>query len=115
MTTQSQQILEDDSVARLTATGYAKVDVTDETSILENLKARLEACNSFSMTAREFNRVLWKQHIRCHQFQQRGDLPRLSKSVCCFSVRFSRLVSQTYFAALTYAALISTAIASTDG
>jgi hypothetical protein len=76
MTTQSEQILEDDSVARLTATGYAKVDVTDETSILENLKARLEACNSFSMTAREFNRVLWKQHIRCHQFQQRGDLHR---------------------------------------
>ena len=129
----------------------------------------------------------WKQHIRCHQFQQRGDLPRLRpvsfpavsfresrpqekkiavlkfsrflkpptrrlietwsltqrfsgpkdhgafpctpmhfrsgvdermphrRCVCCFSVRFSRLVSQTYFAALTYAALISTAIASTDG
>jgi hypothetical protein len=68
MTTQSEQILEDDSVARLTAIGYAKVDVTEETSILANLKARLEACNSFSMTAREFNKLLWKQHIRCHQF-----------------------------------------------
>lgn len=68
MTTQSEQILEDDSVARLTAIGYAKVDVTEETSILANLKARLEACNSFSMTAREFNRVLWKQHIRSTNF-----------------------------------------------
>ena len=68
MTTQSQQILEDDSVARLTATGYAKVEVTEETSILPNLKARLEACNSFSMTAGEFNRVLWKQHIRSTNF-----------------------------------------------
>ena len=84
MTTQSEQILEDDSVARLTATGYAKVDVTEETSILANLKARLEACNSFSMTAGEFNKVLWKQHIRCHQFQQRGDLHRW---MACFIPR----------------------------
>ncbi|MFN5624040.1 MAG: hypothetical protein ACK5DM_08845 [Planctomyces sp.] len=58
MTTQSEQILEDDSVARLTAIGYAKVDVTEETSILANLTARLEASNSFSMTAGEFNKVL---------------------------------------------------------
>lgn len=58
MTTQSEQILEDDLVAQLTAMGYAKVDVTDEASMLANLKAQLEAFNSLKMTAGEFNKVL---------------------------------------------------------
>lgn len=58
MTTQSEQILEDDLVAQLTAMGYAKVDVTDEASMLANLKAQLEAFNGMKLTAGEFTKVL---------------------------------------------------------
>jgi hypothetical protein len=39
--TQSEQMLEDGLVAQLVAQGYAKVAVTDEASMLANLKAQL--------------------------------------------------------------------------
>ena len=41
VTTQSEQILEDDLGAQLTAMGYAMVDINDEASMLTNLKAQL--------------------------------------------------------------------------
>ncbi len=40
---QSEQALEDERVSQLVEQGYAKVAVTDESSMLANLKAQLEA------------------------------------------------------------------------
>ena len=58
MTTQSEQILEDALVAQLIGLGYSRADVTDEVSMLANLKAQLEAFNGLTLTAGEFTRVL---------------------------------------------------------
>ncbi|MEZ6127687.1 MAG: hypothetical protein R3C59_03335 [Planctomycetaceae bacterium] len=43
MATQSEQVLEDNLVARLIALRDVRADVTDEASMLANLKAQLEA------------------------------------------------------------------------
>jgi type I restriction enzyme R subunit len=56
--TQSEQVLEDGLVAQLVAQGYAKVAVTDEASMLANLKAQLEAFNDVALTDGEFTKVL---------------------------------------------------------
>ena len=56
--TQSEQALEDALVAQLVRQGYAQVAVTDEASMLANLKAQLEAFNGLSLTAGEFSKVL---------------------------------------------------------
>jgi len=55
---QPEQALEDGLVAQLTGQGYAKVAVTDEASMLANLKAQLEAFNGLTLTAGEFSKVL---------------------------------------------------------
>jgi len=44
-TTQAEQVLEDQLVSQLIGQGYAQVAVSDETSMLANLKAQLEAFN----------------------------------------------------------------------
>ena len=41
--TEPEQVLEDKLVAQLVGQGYTKVAVTDEASMLANLKAQLEA------------------------------------------------------------------------
>ncbi|MDA8958573.1 type I restriction endonuclease subunit R [Akkermansiaceae bacterium] len=56
--TQSEQVLEDKLVAQLVGQGYTKVNVTDEDSMLANLKAQLESFNGVSLTAGEFTKVL---------------------------------------------------------
>jgi len=56
--TQSEQVLEDGLVAQLVGLGYAKVAVTDEASMLANLKAQLEAFNGVELTGGEFTKVL---------------------------------------------------------
>jgi type I restriction enzyme R subunit len=56
--TQSEQALEDALVAQLARQGYAQVAVTDEASMLANLKAQLEAFNGLTLTAGEFSKVL---------------------------------------------------------
>jgi type I restriction enzyme R subunit len=56
--TQPEQVLEDQLVAQLVGQGYARVAVTDEASMLANLKAQLEAFNNLTLTSGEFNRVL---------------------------------------------------------
>ena len=43
--TQPEQVLEDELVAQLMAHGYPRAAVTDEASMLANLKAQLEAFN----------------------------------------------------------------------
>ncbi|MDB4675596.1 HsdR family type I site-specific deoxyribonuclease [Akkermansiaceae bacterium] len=56
--TQSEQVLEDKLVAQLVGQGYTKVNVTDEDSMLANLKAQLESFNDVSLTVGEFTKVL---------------------------------------------------------
>ena len=56
--TQSEQVLEDGLVAQLVGQGYTKVAVTDEASMLLNLKAQLEAFNGVELTDGEFTKVL---------------------------------------------------------
>ncbi len=56
--TQPELILENELVAQLTAQGYASAAVTDEASMLANLKGQLEAFNGVVLTAGEFTRVL---------------------------------------------------------
>lgn len=56
--TQPEQELENQLVALLTAQEYTPVAVTDEASMLANLKAQLEAFNSLTLTAGEFAKVL---------------------------------------------------------
>ena len=58
MANQSEQILEDNLVAQLIGQGYALVAVTDEVTMLANLKAQLEAFNGMTLTAGEFTKVL---------------------------------------------------------
>jgi len=58
MVTQPEQILEDQLVAQLKAQGYARALVTDESSMLANLKTQLEAFNSVKLSPNEFKKVL---------------------------------------------------------
>jgi type I restriction enzyme R subunit len=61
---QSEQALEDALVAQLIGLGYAQVAVTDEASMLANLKAQLEAFNEVALTDGEFTKVL--HHLNKH-------------------------------------------------
>ncbi len=56
--TQPEQALENELVAQLIGQGYTKVAVTDEVTMLANLKAQLEAFNGMALTAGEFTKVL---------------------------------------------------------
>jgi type I restriction enzyme, R subunit len=58
LATQSEQMLEDQFVAQLISQGYARAAVTDEGSMLANLKAQLEAFNGVTLTAGEFTKVM---------------------------------------------------------
>lgn len=55
---QSEQVLEDNLIAQLIDLGYTRAAVTDEASMLANLKAQLEIFNGVSLTAGEFTKVL---------------------------------------------------------
>lgn len=56
--TQPEQVLEDELVAQLVGQGYTRAAVTDEASMLANLKAQLEAFNGVTLTDGEFTKVL---------------------------------------------------------
>ncbi len=58
MTTQSEQILENNLVTQLEKLGYGVVQVTDEAQLLTNLKAQLEKHNGKTLSATEFAKVL---------------------------------------------------------
>ena len=58
MTTQSEQQLEDALVAQLVGLGHSRVEVTDELSLLANLKAQVEAFNEVTLTAGELDQVM---------------------------------------------------------
>lgn len=55
---QPEQVLEDELVAQLVEMNFAKVSVTDEASMLANLKAQLEVFNGVTLTDGEFTKVL---------------------------------------------------------
>ena len=56
--TQPEQVLEDKLVAQLICEGFTRASVTDEMSMLANLKAQLEAFNGVTLTDNEFTKVL---------------------------------------------------------
>jgi len=56
--TQPEQVLEDNLIAQLDGQGYTKAGVTDDASMLANLKAQLEAFNRLTLTSGEFTKVL---------------------------------------------------------
>ena len=58
MSTQPEQILENQLVAQLASGGYAKVRIPDEKALLANLKTQLEKHNDITFTTKEFERVL---------------------------------------------------------
>ncbi|OGX88926.1 type I restriction endonuclease subunit R [Hymenobacter glacialis] len=62
MSTQSEQVLEDNLVKQLQALGYTYVALPDEAALLANLKTQLEAHNRVTLTAPEFGRVLNHLH-----------------------------------------------------
>jgi type I restriction enzyme R subunit len=58
MTTQPEQILEDNLVKQLVELGYDYVKIKDEKDLLANLKTQLENHNNTTFTEKEFARVL---------------------------------------------------------
>ncbi len=58
MTTQPEQILENNLVTQLVALGYKKVDIVDEVSMLSNLKTQLEKHNKVTLSEQDFKQIL---------------------------------------------------------
>lgn len=58
MTTQPEQVLEDNLVKQLVSLGYGFVAIKDEKQLLDNLKKQLEKHNQISLTNSEFEKVL---------------------------------------------------------
>src|SRR5690554_1350123 len=58
MSTQPEQVLENQLIAQLASNGYAKVSILDEAALLSNLKTQLEKHNDITFTSKEFDRVL---------------------------------------------------------
>ncbi|PKL77935.1 MAG: deoxyribonuclease HsdR, partial [Ignavibacteriae bacterium HGW-Ignavibacteriae-4] len=58
MTTQPEQVLENQLVAQLQELQYEKVLIKDETALVTNLKTQLEKHNNIVFTDKEFERVL---------------------------------------------------------
>lgn len=58
MSTQPEQVLENQLIEQLSNQGYTKVSIPDEASLLTNLKTQLEKHNNITVTTKEFERVL---------------------------------------------------------
>lgn len=58
MSTQPEQVLENQLIEQLSNQGYTKISIPDEASLLANLKTQLEKHNNITFTANEFERVL---------------------------------------------------------
>lgn len=58
MTTQSEQILENNLIAQLQQLGHEYVTIKDEKDLLANLKGQLEKHNKIQLSAAEFQRIL---------------------------------------------------------
>ncbi|NPE29026.1 type I restriction endonuclease subunit R [Methanococcoides sp. SA1] len=58
MTTEPEQILEDNLVAQLAALGYTKAIIKNEDDLLSNLKTQLEKHNKISLSDNDFKQIL---------------------------------------------------------
>jgi type I restriction enzyme R subunit len=58
MSTQPEQVLENQLIEQLSNIGYTKVNIPDEATLLANLKTQLEKHNNIVFTTKEFDRVL---------------------------------------------------------
>ena len=58
MSTQPEQVLENQLIKQLSNIGYTKVSIPDEATLLANLKTQLEKHNNITFTTKEFERVL---------------------------------------------------------
>lgn len=58
MTTQPEQILEDNLIAQLQKMSYEFVAIKDEKELLSNIKAQIEKHNKIELSNKEFERVL---------------------------------------------------------
>ena len=58
MSTQPEQVLENQLIEQLSSIGYTKVSIPDEATLLTNLKTQLETHNNITFTTKEFERVL---------------------------------------------------------
>jgi len=58
MTTQPEQILEDNLVAQLQELGYKKAVIKDEKDLLANLKSQLEVHNKLELSDNDFKQIL---------------------------------------------------------
>ncbi|MBI9035909.1 MAG: type I restriction endonuclease subunit R [Bacteroidales bacterium] len=58
MTTQPEQILEDNLIAQLQELGYTKVEIKDESDLILNLKEQLEIHNKTNLSDNDFKQIL---------------------------------------------------------
>ena len=58
MTTQSEQILENNLISQLQEMKYDRVNISNETELLANLKSQLEKHNQITLSVNEFTKVL---------------------------------------------------------
>ena len=58
MTTQPEQVLENNLVSQLQGLGHKRVTIKDEKDLLNNLKAQLEKHNNTIFSASEFNKIV---------------------------------------------------------
>ena len=58
MTTQPEQVLENNLLSQLNSLGHTSVKIHTEAELLSNLKAQLEKHNSTTFSDAEFNRIV---------------------------------------------------------
>jgi type I restriction enzyme R subunit len=58
MTTEPEQILEDNLISQLVALGYEKVQIQDEADLLSNLKTQLEKHNKLTLSENDYKQIL---------------------------------------------------------
>ena len=58
MTTQSESALEQNLIKQLQGMEYERVQISDETALIANLKSQLEKHNKINFTEKEFSRIL---------------------------------------------------------
>lgn len=58
MTTQPEQVLENNLIKQLVGLGYEQVKVTDDAELVANLKVQLERLNQVTLTDHEFKQIL---------------------------------------------------------
>ena len=58
MSTQSEQVLENNLIKQLSGLGYERVDITSSDDLIQNLKTQLEKHNATTFTQGEFEKIL---------------------------------------------------------